>query len=169
MLDSIPSTSVTSYHSLSIDIEQNVSLHRPRISSVLPYSDAVQIVFPNRNDVYPLRETRETATRITDIDMSIRSSGWTGPGAGTAPQNKQDNEAFKRIKERVKAEEKERREIENARRASIGQKPCKSPSMRKNQSISSVRERDADLLFLLPVKDSWWKKAKAGLRKSMKM
>ncbi len=51
------------------------------------------------------------------------SSGWTGPGARSAPQNQQDLANYNAIKERVEAEEKEKRNTENARRISLGQKP----------------------------------------------
>lgn len=53
------------------------------------------------------------------------SSGWTGPGARTAPQNQQDNANYAALKAQVKKDEKERREAENARRASEGLPPCK--------------------------------------------
>jgi len=66
---------------------------------------------------------------ITDIEILYRSSGWTGPGAGTAPQNSEDNANFALIKEQVKAEEKERRDAENAERVNRGEKPCECPVM----------------------------------------
>lgn len=51
------------------------------------------------------------------------SSGWVGPGARSAPQNQEDLANYNAIKERVEAEEKEKREVENARRINVGQKP----------------------------------------------
>ena len=53
------------------------------------------------------------------------SSGWSGPGSGTAPQNQEENEAYARLKGQVQAHEKEKRDAENARRESMGLKPCK--------------------------------------------
>jgi len=53
------------------------------------------------------------------------SSGWVGPGAKDSPANKFENDNYARIKAQVEAEEKEKRDVENARRASLGQKPCK--------------------------------------------
>ena len=52
------------------------------------------------------------------------SSGWVGPGARTSPQNKADNDNYQATKHRLEAEEKEKRDIENARRVSMGEKPC---------------------------------------------
>ncbi len=53
------------------------------------------------------------------------SSGWTGPGARTAPQNQRDNAHYAAIKAQVEKDEREKREAENARRASEGLPPCK--------------------------------------------
>lgn len=53
------------------------------------------------------------------------SSGWTGPGSRTAPQNQQDNASYEAVKAQVEKDEKERIEAENARRASEGLPPCK--------------------------------------------
>lgn len=53
------------------------------------------------------------------------SSGWIGPGARGAPQNQEDNANYAAIKAQVEKDEKEKREAENARRASEGLPPCK--------------------------------------------
>ena len=53
-------------------------------------------------------------------------SGWTGPGARTAPQNQQENANYAAIKAQVEKREQEKRDAENARRASEGLPPCKS-------------------------------------------
>lgn len=53
------------------------------------------------------------------------SSGWTGPGSRTAPQNQQDNANYAALKAQVERDEKEKREAENVRRASEGLPPCK--------------------------------------------
>ena len=51
------------------------------------------------------------------------SSGWSGPGSRTAPQNSEDNANYEAVKAVVEKEEKEKREAENARRASEGLPP----------------------------------------------
>ena len=51
-------------------------------------------------------------------------SGWTGPGARTAPQNQQENEEYAALKAQVEKGEQEKRDAENARRASEGLPPC---------------------------------------------
>ncbi len=90
------------------------------------------------------------------------SSGWTGPGARSAPQNQQDLENYNAIKARVEADEKEKRDAENARRISLGQKP------RMNFfTLLLLREfgtwaDDGGLI----VKDSMWKKVKNVIHKS---
>lgn len=53
------------------------------------------------------------------------SSGWIGPGARGAPQNQEDNAKYAAIKAQVEKDEEEKREAENARRASEGLPPCK--------------------------------------------
>lgn len=53
------------------------------------------------------------------------SSGWIGPGARTAPQNQEDNANYEAIKAQVEKDEQEKREAENAKRASEGLPPCK--------------------------------------------
>lgn len=62
------------------------------------------------------------------INLSLptaMSSGWSGPGAKDSPNNKLENDNYARIKAQVNAKEKEKRDAENARRAELGQKPCK--------------------------------------------
>ncbi|KAM0803547.1 hypothetical protein BDR22DRAFT_886381 [Usnea florida] len=67
-------------------------------------------------------------------------SGWTGPGARTAPQNQQENANYAAIKAQVEKREQEKRDAENARRASEG---------------------------LPPLKDSAWSKAKHAVQKAL--
>ena len=52
------------------------------------------------------------------------SSGWVGPGARSSAQNKTENDNYQATKRRLEAEEKEKRDVENARRVSMGEKPC---------------------------------------------
>jgi len=70
------------------------------------------------------------------------SSGWSGPGSRTAPQNQEDNANYAAVKAQVERREKEKREVENARRASEG---------------------------LPPLKDSTWSKVKKGVQKALMM
>lgn len=70
------------------------------------------------------------------------SSGWIGPGARGAPQNQEDNANYAAIKAQVEKDEKEKREAENARRASEG---------------------------LPPLKDSVWSKIKKAVQKALMM
>ena len=51
------------------------------------------------------------------------SSGWIGPGSRTAPQNQADNASYAAVKAQVEKDEAEKREAENARRASEGLPP----------------------------------------------
>ena len=51
------------------------------------------------------------------------SSGWTGPGSRTAPQNQAENAAYAALKAQVKKDEAEKRAEENKRRASEGLPP----------------------------------------------
>lgn len=57
------------------------------------------------------------------------SSGWTGPGARTAPQNQQDNASYAALEAQVHKDQREKREAENVRRASEGLPPCESSSV----------------------------------------
>ncbi|CAF9902946.1 MAG: hypothetical protein ALECFALPRED_000078 [Alectoria fallacina] len=70
------------------------------------------------------------------------SSGWIGPGARGAPQNQEEIANYKAIKAQVEKDEKEKREAENAMRASQG---------------------------LPPLKDSFWSRVKKGVQKAMMM
>lgn len=51
------------------------------------------------------------------------SSGWTGPGAKSSPQNESELRTYKALKRRLEAEERDRLTAENERRASLGLKP----------------------------------------------
>lgn len=47
-----------------------------------------------------------------------------GEGGRKGPWNKDEIDNHNRIKEKLKAEENEKRDAENARRANMGLKPC---------------------------------------------
>lgn len=93
------------------------------------------------------------------------SSGWVGPGAKDSPTNKFENDNYARIKAQVEAEEKEKRDTENARRVELGQKPCES---KPRATSGAVIGQDADI-SRVTVKDSYWTKTKRGLAKALKM
>lgn len=56
--------------------------------------------------------------------MGSTTAGITGPGAKSSPGNQAELEAHKALKRRLEAQEQEKRDAENARRVSLGQKPC---------------------------------------------
>lgn len=49
--------------------------------------------------------------------------GWSGPGAKSSVRNAAETQQYKDLKRRLEAEEQEKRDVENARRESLGQKP----------------------------------------------
>ncbi|KAK0515186.1 hypothetical protein JMJ35_002565 [Cladonia borealis] len=63
------------------------------------------------------------------------SSGWVGPGARSSPQNKFENDNYRATKHRLEAEEKEKRDIENVRRVSMGEKPLKDSLWTKIKKV----------------------------------
>lgn len=63
------------------------------------------------------------------------SSGWVGPGARSSPQNKFENDNYQATKRRLEGEEKEKKDIENARRLSMGEKPLKDSLWTKIKKI----------------------------------
>lgn len=113
------------------------------------------------------------------------SSGWTGPGSRTAPQNQQDNASYAALKAQVHKDQREKREAENARRASEGLPPRKSSSVvfflleferpgegRGEMTGCDGRElcrwvRKADIKD--SVKDSVGSKIKKGIQKAFMM
>ncbi|KAL2044918.1 hypothetical protein N7G274_002693 [Stereocaulon virgatum] len=68
------------------------------------------------------------------------SSGWVGPGANSSPQNQEEMARYAELKRHLEAEEQERKDVENAKRESLGKKP---------------------------LKDGVWAKVKKGLKRSM--
>ncbi|KAL8797768.1 MAG: hypothetical protein Q9195_000120 [Heterodermia aff. obscurata] len=70
------------------------------------------------------------------------SSGWIGPGANSSPQNQEQLAMYNSLKAQVDRDQKEKRDVLNAERASLG---------------------------LPPVKDSVWVKSKEFLKKITKM
>lgn len=51
------------------------------------------------------------------------SSGWVGPGARTSAMNQEEMERHAELKRHLEAEEQEKKDVENARRISMGEKP----------------------------------------------
>lgn len=99
---------------------------------LLPCNSFLLSSFPDTKDQRPPVNTIQVATRAKQAPIAnpltqiiTLPSGWYGPGSGarSAPENKQDLDSQNAIKERVEADEKEKRDIENSRRVSMGQKP----------------------------------------------
>ena len=90
------------------------------------------------------------------------SSGWIGPGARGAPQNQEDNANYDAIKAQVEKDEKEKREAENAMRASQGLPPCKCLDW---VNIRVCRK----LIGFFAVKHSFWSRVKKGVQKALMM
>lgn len=88
------------------------------------------------------------------------SSGWVGPGARSSPQNKFENDNYQATKRRLEAEEEEKKDIENARRISMGEKPCM-------YCIPYSNGEDWLMGGVMLVKDSVWTKIKKLLKRSM--
>ena len=53
------------------------------------------------------------------------SSGWIGPGANSSPQNQEQLAMYNSLKAEVDREQKEKRDLVNAERASLGLPPGK--------------------------------------------
>ena len=53
------------------------------------------------------------------------SSGWIGPGANSSAQNQEQLAQFNSLKAAVEREQKEKRDLVNAERASLGLPPGK--------------------------------------------
>lgn len=90
------------------------------------------------------------------------SSGWIGPGARGAPQNREDNANYDAIKAQVEIDEKEKREAENAMRASQGLPPYKCLDW---VDIRVYRK----LIGFFAVKDSFWSRVQKAVQKALMM
>ena len=66
---------------------------------------------------------------MPSIGVTEGYGGLAGPGAKSSPWNQAEQEQHKALKRRLKAQEREERDAENARTVSMGQKPCQTPSL----------------------------------------
>lgn len=68
----------------------------------------------------------EKATAFVQLNVqATMSSGWIGPGANSSPQNQEQLAQFNSLKAAVEREQKEKRDLVNAERASLGLPPGK--------------------------------------------
>ena len=112
--------------------------------------------------------------------MDGYGAGWSGPGAKTSGMNIAEEEQYKEFKHKLQAEEQQKKDDENVRRVSMGQKPCQlsfppPPSIPKlcvihHDSLSLVELppfwMKADVVCVL-VKDGAWFKVKKQLKRMM--